>query len=484
MPPFGVFRKRELHKILFLFALVFMYFYSLGPPSVIETQGNSSDKLDFPSTSETAAGSAAVKDLATKQILFYTTYWRQHDFQFGKGSKPFHDYGCPVKNCRVSSMQSLNQSATTSAFRNFDAVLFSVQAHDQFDIRQHQARIGLWRSPHQRFVFFMMESQAFPIRSLGDMNSFFNWTMTFRWDSDIPRPYGWFEEIDEKAAPFYPHKPEHWIQYDEQKFRQSLPSRPESFYDLARRPGKVAWIVSNCDTDSKREDYVFNLRKYLDVHEFGGKCLHWSSPVCDQPYSISTVDNCTTHIQENYKFYLAFENQFCNEYATEKFFHRMEHSVVITLGQANYSEIAPPHSSISVFDFDNVQDLATYILELDDDDESYLSYFWWKDHYKVRHPRSSSSNGFGNGFGPSMCHLCAKLHDPDDPPKIYYDMERWWRKPAECGRKLHGLQPRIRQDPRLPGLRTAGSTQHIDTFVRKHVALAAERNRRVGRPPI
>ena len=477
MSPFGWFRRSGVHKSLFLFAIVFMSFFSLGPPSFIETQGNSSEKLDSPLKSELASGSASVTDSDTKLILFYTTYWRQHDFQFGRGNRPFHDYGCPVKNCRVTTMQSLNQSATTSALRDFDAVLFSVQAHDQFDILEHQATIDLWRSPHQRFVFFIMESQAFPIRSLGDMNGFFNWTMTFRWDSDVPRPYGWFEEIDKnKASPFYPHKTDHWIPYDEQKFRHSLPSRPQSFHDLARRPGKIAWIVSNCDTDSKREDYVFHLRKYLEVHEFGGKCQHWSSPICDQPYSISTVDNCTTHIQENYKFYLAFENQFCNDYVTEKFFQRMEHSVVITLGQANYSEIAPPHSSISVFDFDKVQDLATYILELDEDDERYLSYFWWKDHYNVRHSRSGSTTGFGNGFGPSMCHLCAKLHDPDEPPKIYGDMERWWRTSAQCGKKLHGLQPRIRQDPRLPGLRTAGRNHHIDAFVRKHGVLAADRS--------
>jgi hypothetical protein len=186
---------------------------------------------------------------------------------------------------------------------------------------------------------------------------------------------------------------------------------------------------------------------------------------------------------------LAFENQFCNDYATEKFFQRMEHSVVITLGQANYSEIAPPHSSISVFDFETAKDLATYLNELDQDDEGYLSYFWWKDHYTVRHPRSN--NGFGNGFGPSMCHLCAKLHDRDEPPKIYDDMERWWRNPAVCGKKLLGLQARMtqgpgearmrqdsaearmRQDPaeaqmrQNPGLQTARNTHHIETFVRK-----------------
>lgn len=411
---------------------------------------------------------AITKATTMKKILYYTPFWHKHDFQFGTGSRPFQDFQCPISSCTTESIHFLNQSKANLS--DYDAVLFSVQAHDNFDLQEHKSRINSWRSPHQRFIFFMMESQAYPIRNISAMQNFFNWTMTFRWDSDIPRPYGWFDKVGENDAisSSYPRKIDDWKLYDAEEFRKSLPQRSRSFLDFAKRQGKVAWIVSNCDTDSRREDFVYQLKKYIAVDIFGGKCQHGDSPACDRPYSVTAKDNCTSHVETHYKFYLAFENQFCNDYVTEKFFQRMEHSVVITLGQGNYSDIAPPHSSISVFDFESAKDLARYLIELDQDDERYLSYFWWKDHYRVRHPRSNHHLGHKNGFGASMCHLCAKLHDPKEPTKVYPDMEGWWRNPAECGKKLHGLQLRMRQDQTYKNAaRSIGGARGIDTFLRK-----------------
>merc|ERR1711894_122195 len=52
------------------------------------------------------------------------------------------------------------------------------------------------RKPNQRYVMFLMESpknDGFPYEKF---NGFFNWTMTFRLDSDFPNPYGWVEPIN------------------------------------------------------------------------------------------------------------------------------------------------------------------------------------------------------------------------------------------------------------------------------------------------
>ncbi len=442
-------RSRVFFMCFLFIASIILY----NPPS-IDVSGATLSKV-IPAGSTTALYNTV--DQHTKYILYYTNYWNQPDFQFGTGRQPFLDNQCPVHNCWA---QSTGDPSISKSFSDFDAVLFSVQAQDNFNLTDQGAAIQFWRKPQQRFVFFIMESQVYSIHNLRSMNRFFNWTMTFRWDSDIPRPYGWFQELSKDPFSFYPHKPDHWIQFDEQRFQESLPSRPKSFHDLARRPGKVAWIVSHCDTSSRREDYVYQLRKYIQVDEFGGKCQHWNSPTCDQPYSIESMDNCTRHVQQDYKFYLSFENQFCNDYVTEKFFQRMDHSVVITLGQANYSDIAPPHSSISVFDFETAHDLANYLLQLDQDDASYLSYFWWKDFYRVQHSRSApreNGNGKRNGFGPSMCHLCEKLHMAEQPTKVYEDLYQWWRDSADCGKRLHGLKARMSRDAGLPGFRTISS---------------------------
>lgn len=485
------FRSRRHHFLLFC---VFLVSLLRGPPTFQHPEG-----IAFSSKPSIAAASLSSSSVVdndndtdnnTKTILYFTTYWNKPDFQFGTGRQPFLEHNCPVHNCWAHSISNIDDDSSgrenvlipptlMKNFSNFDAVLFSVQAYDNFDLGDTQLRsqIDSWRRPEQRFVFFMMESQSYGVHNLLGMNGFFNWTMTFRWDSDIPRPYGWFEEISKSKddhSSFYAYKPDPWVQYDETRFRDSLSARPKSFHDMAKKPGKVAWIVSHCETDSRREDYVYQLRKYITVDEFGGQCQNRDSPTCDQPYSVSHIDNCTRRVQDNYKFYLAFENQFCHDYVTEKFFQRMEHSVVITLGQANYSDIAPPHSSISVFNFDTAQDLAKYLHQLDQDDASYLSYFWWKDFYRVRHPRSSDGRK-KNNFAQSMCRLCEKLHSgQEEPTKVYNDMYQWWRGSAECGRGLHGLRARMVRDPSLPGPRTMprGGISTVSAFARNNHATA------------
>ena len=48
---------------------------------------------------------------------------------------------------------------------------------------------------------------------------FFNLTMTYRWDSDVPRPYGWIEPIDQPfTAPPTDKNPIKWRQYNEKEF--------------------------------------------------------------------------------------------------------------------------------------------------------------------------------------------------------------------------------------------------------------------------
>lgn len=462
-------------------------------------------------------------DEDTKFILYYTKYWDRPDFQFGMGREPFLDYNCPVHNCWADSFalpsanlpkpkhspQSLSRNKTASIslqhspsllpdLGDYDAVMFSIQANDGLVLSDpgFQKELKSWRQAHQRFVFVMMESQSYYIHGIHHpaykKHAFFNWTMTFKWNSDIPRPYGWFQpKLKTGLSATAPNDlsyalppPREWIAYDERAFLQTLPSRPASFRALAtNRTGKVAWIVSHCHTDSLREDYVHQLKRYIQVDEFGGKC-NKTSPPCDQSYSIGRQDNCTQHVEQHYKFYLAFENTFCNSYVTEKFFRRMEHSLVIVLGQANYTHLAPPHSHLNILDFDSVKSLADRLHQLDQNHTEYLSYFWWQDHYNVIHPYrtpgkhkrsstainapSTSFNGTTpmNNFGPSMCHLCAKLHNEDtkeasrddnstrrntSTTTTYTDMYQWWRESAECGKTLPALKARLANDPALPG---------------------------------
>ena len=74
----------------------------------------------------------------------------------------------------------------------------------------------------------------------------------------------------------------------------------------------MIWIVSNCKTQSKREEYVVELSKYINVDVFG-KCGNFTHK-CHN-YLNGT---CTNNMMEGYKFSFAAENSLCKEYFTGK----------------------------------------------------------------------------------------------------------------------------------------------------------------------
>ncbi len=82
--------------------------------------------------------------------------------------------------------------------------------------------------------------------------------MTYRSDSTIPQPYGRIKRKKEQDE-----ERQEWLDYDETQFKLSLKSRSKSFLALAERPKLVAWIVSQCSTPSKREQYVDLLQKEI-----------------------------------------------------------------------------------------------------------------------------------------------------------------------------------------------------------------------------
>ncbi len=241
--------------------------------------------------------------------------------------------------------------------------------------------------------------------------------MTYRLDSDIPRPYGW---IEDKESGSHDHTLNPWPPFDQRAFLASLPNRPQEFKDLALKPKLVAWIVSNCNSRSSREAYVRELRKHVPVDIMGG-C---GDLACDVGHR-SKSDNCTAAVNGSYKFYLSFENSLCDGYATEKFWWRMSQPVVpVVMGRGRYAEVAPPHSHLNVEDYDSPKALAEHLLYLDQNPAEYLSYFWWRDRYRAVNSVAQKAA--------SMCRLCQMLNDPDEPEKVVSDLEDWWWKKSKC----------------------------------------------------
>ena len=104
----------------------------------------------------------------------------------------------------------------------------------------------------------------------------------------------------------------------------------------------------------------------------------------------------------------------------------MKHPIIpIVYGvHDHYDKIAPPHSFINAAKFENMKQLADYLILLDYNDTLYNEYFWWKPHYKVA--------DFLEENNKSMCHLCAALHNKTLPSKIYNKMTDWWENQSDC----------------------------------------------------
>lgn len=224
----------------------------------------------------------------------------------------------------------------------------------------------------------------------------FNWTATYRRDSDIVAPY------------------EKWEYYDP-RIKQIEQDRN---YAL-NKTKKVAWFVSNCGARNGRLQFAHELQKYIDVDIYGFcgeyKCAR------------SNAEKCFEVLDRDYKFYLAFENSNCRDYITEKFFvnalGRNILPIVMGARPEDYALSAPQKSYIHIDEFSSPKELAEYLHVLDKNDELYNSYFKWK-----------GTGEFINTY--FWCRVCAVLHDEEfirRPGRcMISDINEWWRAPGVC----------------------------------------------------
>jgi len=79
--------------------------------------------------------------------------------------------------------------------------------------------------------------------------------MTYRKDSDFPMTYGFIEKIQN-------HPPE-----GSDAFNDLVKSFGEKNAEriVGKKRDRAAWLVSNCETISKRENYVKVLQQHFDV---------------------------------------------------------------------------------------------------------------------------------------------------------------------------------------------------------------------------
>ncbi|XP_047737220.1 uncharacterized protein LOC108675342, partial [Hyalella azteca] len=144
---------------------------------------------------------------------------REHPtFYFGVGQEPFLRASCPVSSCYITT------NRTEVPYQQLDALVWISIENDK--------SFPPVRSPHTRYIYYEWEPPlvaGLGKKQLDSLKYVFNYTMTYRRDSDIFNPYGTFRAL---ATP-----------------RAHLRTK-----DYARGKSKQAvWFVSNCGARSGRD---------------------------------------------------------------------------------------------------------------------------------------------------------------------------------------------------------------------------------------
>lgn len=318
-----------------------------------------------------------------KSILLWNGPKRAETLLFGAGREVFRQHGCEVTDCELV----LNREQFPSIdypLATYDAIVFN--ANNDYPIIEVPTPEE--RNLSQRYVFLTQESPGVLLNLNSLANKLmFNWTMTYRRNSDITFLYG--QIIPKATAPKTPSEISSLIEESSNNQRTFN----------TKKTKLVAWMVSKCNTYSRREKYVKELRKYIPVDIYG-KC---GKLKCQPDDLLSSHPKCYKMLESNYKFYLSFENSLCRDYVTEKFFNIISRNIVpVVFGGANYTKIAPQHSFIDARKYQPRQ-LANYLKMLDKNETLYNQYFWWKEYYTVK-------SGIAQMARQGFCDLCKKLH--------------------------------------------------------------------------
>ncbi|XP_060069278.1 alpha-(1,3)-fucosyltransferase C-like [Ylistrum balloti] len=249
----------------------------------------------------------------------------------------------------------------------------------------HGPRIGKKTKPPNKlrgqvWIMHGMESPHHYYNDLSEWNNLFNWTFTYRRDSDVLSIYSGFQFHRNNTA---------------MNIRKQWKAKDRN----------TAWLVSNCHTPSKRMQYIKSLKNSTDIHAYGGCGQHR----CTR----SNENNCMKLLQKHYRYYLAFENSLCVDYITEKAFKTYTFSsstVSVVRGGSNYSLFLPPGSYLDAKDFVNGHALGEAMKRSFDNATDFFS---WTKNYIIHYQKQK------------WCSLCKHIHHSENYKRIYSNINFW-----------------------------------------------------------
>ncbi|KAM3968421.1 alpha-(1,3)-fucosyltransferase C [Aphomia sociella] len=347
--------------------------------------------------------------LVMKYILLWTNPKSSPFIYFGDGSTVFNKKKCERKNCYVTGDRNY-----LGDYSEFDVIVFNgpqlSQILDIFDLPRK-------RFISQKYVYANIESSAtYPLCS-DSWNHFFNWTWTYRLDSDSI--WGYIAVRNATGHVIGPNKEMNWISLSEMEdIDEELKLKLKSKKKLA------AWFVSNCNTLSLREEYVkkvqHELRKYnLDVDIFGSCGTHQC------PREI--MSRCLSLLERDYYFYFSFENAISQDYVTEKILYALNHDTVpVVYGGANYTRFMPDGIYLNAHQMEP-RALAKKMYEITINMKSYHMFFRWKKYYSYHYRHESPDTD-------NYCNFCSIINNDNlmKTTTVYENLNDWWTTKNSC----------------------------------------------------
>ncbi|KAK3759292.1 hypothetical protein RRG08_021239 [Elysia crispata] len=155
------------------------------------------------------------------------------------------------------------------------------------------------------------------------------------------------------------------------------------------------------------ETNMKEMQKYIDIDIYGK---------CGQPCEVFD-EICVPNFVNTYRFYLSFENSFCTDYITEKFFKLYidgSHILPVVRGGVDYNKEFPEKAFVNAADFKNPKELALFLKSLAQDDLAYSQYLEVKDRYR------------GITYEDRFCQMCEYLHKNEGKTRILPDAKKWY----------------------------------------------------------
>lgn len=199
------------------------------------------------------------------------------------GQQTFLERNCHFNNCFVTSNRQHLKS-----LRDYDVIVFH---GPELTRMKQKVTLPTERDPRQKYIYVSIESSHYYPLCNGVFDNFFNWTWTYKLNSDVP--YVYLSVRDDKGNFIGPSQHVKWMD------RSDMSPINDAFKDQLKSKRKAAaWMVSNCDALSKRQEYVKNLQKELKKYNLTvdvyGACGDLKCPVgkakCFQMVSIPNLE--------------------------------------------------------------------------------------------------------------------------------------------------------------------------------------------------